>query len=491
MRFSRIGWFGDSYRHSMAARGYRTSFKGKSGPTIDINMRKVANRKVIIEPFEEGKSPAEIYSEAEEIDGEPITYTETVVETDETGKKSIISGGGRKQKRVLKPSSAKQREENALQAELKLTALKDYNSALSRISSGSYAEGSVLLEKYKTDPLRQTAIRDAMFKGAIASADRGEKVDDKLLKKSGLSDSRIELTKQRSRFVTTGRTTSALDEADIATRGLVGGTARFLGTAGEEIAVTGLKNIRDASGQPSESAIDRFIAEKRARESKEKVENFGLFNPLRVAGLSVEDSDADDIAKKIRYKDAHRAEQEVDSVYNRKMELASINTAAFEKGNKAFLSGKRNDLIDAITELESENGKIKDRWNVVQDVRKLVLTPQNRDQLVHMERNDGFGFSVLGGSGAGKISDETKKISEVERSLKNSSNKLSAMTGVLRNKLKRLNAAIPVENSAPAVVDIVSGGKVSESDFSLNSIPNMLDNSKGKFRGLMSWSDEQ
>lgn len=449
----------------MAARGYRTSLKAKDNIRRPIRQTEELTYAIEVDP-ESGA-------------------TKVVSESEDEGR---LTG---KLTRGVKITAQKLREKTATEAELKVGALKDFTSSLARIRSGSYREGSALLEKYKDDSLRSEAIKDAMFRGAIASADRGERVDDSILRKAGLSDARRDVVARKSRIVTRGTPLSGFEEADIATRGLIGGTARYAAGAAEAIAVTGLKNIRDASGQPPESAIDKFIAERRSREAREEQENFGLFNPLRRAGISVEDSDKEQLMKKAMYKEAHRAEQEVDSIYNRRHELSSIDTSAFEKGNKAFESGKRQDLIDAITQIDSENGKIKDRWNIVQDVRKLVLTPQNRDQLIHMERNESLGFGILGGTGAGKLSDETKKIAEVERNLKNSSNKLSAMSGVLRNKLRRMNAAIPAENTAPAKVDIVSPGGVSENTFSLSLIPNMLDNSKGKFKDILSRGDNQ
>jgi len=472
VRFVRNGWYYDSYRHSLAARGVSTSNRASFASIKDFFKRKPKDDNIVIPP--------------DSGDSEETSGTITYPGKDEGGNKVLIN---KNVKFDASGSTAnKQRQEEEKKKIAKNVVLEPYEQRISRVRSGVLSDIKPLLDEFKDDPQRMNDIRNAVFQGATEVISKGQSVDWDSLRKSGLSGSQLNNLDQMYREAQRGsvgalRSGAIWEQGFKKTVGAAGGVAGHGLAVAETVGSVGLKNMMEAPSQPEKSAYEEII-EANAKRNMEQVATKGLFNPLKIAGIDVDALDQKAEAQKRVYSKAERAKQETESFYSNSGSLAKIDLSGFNKGNVAFQSGNRDKLIDAITDLEAEHGKIKDRWNMLQDTRRLVLSPENRDQTIHKAAHQGgvFPSIALGTGGADEISRETEKISQVERKLKDSSNILSARIGILRNKLRRLNSVIPPSTDAPEKVNIVSGGASSGNFFNINALGSMLDANKGKLR---------
>lgn len=458
MRFLRYksGWYGDNYRHSLAARGIssRRAFQGIP-PQNDLGEDDLTVGRTMVNP--------------------------------QTGEQVTIMGkmpSGAFDPRAL----GKQRQLEALSKERALD-VGGYTGSINRITAGNVEEATAAIGQW---PDRKLQIQDAAVQGALSQARRGNPVDSETLRLIGVNQSRIDvIERERRKVVGTGLGARLLGAEKYsgetfgeAATGVAKATGMATLKGAETVTAVGLKNLRSEFGQPKESALDKYLREK--REKPDMLEqNAGTFNTLGVKNAFFGGEEGAEDKKMRMYPEAIRADNEADSLFENRSKLAQINMSGFTEGNLAFKTGNRENLIAAITKLEAEHARVKDNWNIVQDARKLVLSPENRDQVISMEKDMGVMKNpLLSGFGGSKLDEETRKIAETERSIMNSSNLLSARIGMLRNKLKRLNSTIQAENTAPAKVKLVndvqtSYGEASESSFRVNQLGDYIDSIGG------------
>jgi hypothetical protein len=435
MRFVRYksGWFGERLRHSLAAKGLTKRYSFADNNNVSPPDDK--------QPTEDKRLPEE---------EEPAKKRR--------GRESRIPTGQRAEaiessKRVLERIS-----------------MSRYEKMLERIESGNIGEAGVAINNFvdpkdPTSAARRAQIMDAVYRGVLANVQRGQGLPSDI---SGrplteyLNKAQIDVLKKEDLFAKTGSRISTGERL-----GAVGREAAFelgAGTAKgvETLASTGLKNLREEwSKPPQESVLDK-LARERAESRKLEASSKGVFNPLRIAGLETEANEGklkeSPTHKKERiYPRAIDADMEVESIYSSKNSLASVDLSGYDDGERAFKSGDREGLIKAITNLESEQMKLKDRWSIVQGVRNIVLSPENRNQTIHMEKSDDLLPNyLLGSGGANKLADQTRKVSEVENKIKDRSNLLATRVGLLRAKLQRMNAVVPPDATVPRYVKVVS-----------------------------------
>jgi hypothetical protein len=145
--------------------------------------------------------------------------------------------------------------------------------------------------------------------------------------------------------------------------------------------------------------------------------------------------------------------REVDSVYKAKGKIAKVNLKPFEIGTKAFKEGKREEVVDALSDLEAEEQKVKDRYSLVQQTWRKIMMTDNQDSLFQEEPK---AFSVFGGDGGGnRLAEETEKISQVKAELAKSANQIADRKFILRNRLERMSARVPPEHEVPRHVEVL------------------------------------
>ena len=143
---------------------------------------------------------------------------------------------------------------------------------------------------------------------------------------------------------------------------------------------------------------------------------------------------------------AKKVENEVNSLFQAKHNLADVDLTPFNKGTKAFKEGKREEVVKAVADLESEERKVKDRYTLVQKTWQKMLTENNQDSLFKDSRDS---WSVLGADGGKKLADETEKLNDVKASLTKSASMVADRKYILKNRLGRMDANVPLETGAP------------------------------------------
>jgi hypothetical protein len=151
--------------------------------------------------------------------------------------------------------------------------------------------------------------------------------------------------------------------------------------------------------------------------------------------------------------------QKVEKLHKAKDELADVDMSAFESGNEAFERGNREGLIRAITDLQSKESMMRDRWNLVSKTHAQVVSDQNHEATL---RNGSRGAGLLGSgvdifdvgpSGAVALADQTRRVNEVKSAVLKRANDLHARRRMLQYRLKRLDASVPPETWVPRKVD--------------------------------------
>jgi len=145
---------------------------------------------------------------------------------------------------------------------------------------------------------------------------------------------------------------------------------------------------------------------------------------------------------------AENISERVDSLSKSKAKLAEVDLSAFEVGNTAFEKGDREELIRSISELQSQEGKLKDRWDLVSQTHMQVKSTNNHD--TSFQKSKGGVFSAFGGSsGADRLVDQTEKLSDVRGEIMKSNNEAFGRRRMLEFRLQRLDAQVPPETWAP------------------------------------------
>jgi hypothetical protein len=144
---------------------------------------------------------------------------------------------------------------------------------------------------------------------------------------------------------------------------------------------------------------------------------------------------------------AKRISEQVESLYNDKDELAETDIKKYEEGMKAFKKGDREQVIRAISELEAEENKLKDRWLLIGATHRGMLSADNQQAAFHKSSDNPV--LDMSSSGARKIADQTEKLARVRGNMLDSMNKTYTRRVLLQNALTRLNSTIPPDKDAP------------------------------------------
>jgi hypothetical protein len=479
MRFLRragSGWFYQSHRHSLAARGIKTSF-ARTRPESGF-FEKPMTELVKAEPVTRGK-----------IDALRMEVGRAQKEQAEEMGEFYRQQAGLKQPMFLYGRAVEKKGEEAM---IEGLATDPFNKRLSRLASGVLDSDDLNVLSKEKDPSRVANIKRSIFIGAMANARAGLPIDEdilegkfiawtkdqaaklfpdrsiedpavvNLLKLSGPQRAQIKRTARQTR---TGETLALPGRMAEAAYGAVKAAGIRGAVAGGGVLKRGLTEAMKKGETPQERYY-RLVEERRTREALRELkeeEETGAFSFAKISGLDklevekkrkkAEEGPSKEELENALYPAAIMAKQQVNAFWKSKGRLVDADMSAFKKGDKAFRRGDREALADAIMDLEKEDMKLKDRWHLLQKTRGIVLSDDNRDQAI--ARGDGMKGEILpnalfgGGGGASELADQTKKISVMEKNIVEKSNMLNARIGHLQAKMRRLESLKPMIEDYP------------------------------------------
>lgn len=480
---TRQGWFKDSYRHALAAKGVKTS-KYKH------------NNKVRLQTVSRGQDTSGA-QDLPPVNIVPERLTSQAEINKRIGRdiarevKLGLQAEGRSDVSLPGPAAIRQREQTE-EAIVESRIKRPLFDMLDRVEAGDFSgilnpDGSLKGQYANLTGADQLRLKDAIFAGARQYADRGANLKEIAGATDSLTQTQKEILERQSRLVRTGSIETPAGRAGDfaksvgldALEGAEGGVRKVAGGVERQFE-SGLKNAKTELLRREPSALEKRekevaeLAERRRLEKKEQELERGVLNPLGIEFFGGEQA-VDGIKKHVP--DALKAEMEVNELYNSKDRLSKVDVSSYRDGERAFKEGDRPKLVESINKLEAENAKLKDRWHITQKVRSVVVSNKNIDQSTVLEN---YGMekplpNALFGGGAGdKLADQTRKISEVEREIKDSSNKLTSRIGLLRQKLRRMNAATPPETTVPEKITVIESNGAG-----FGSLSKMLDSAKG------------
>ena len=145
-----------------------------------------------------------------------------------------------------------------------------------------------------------------------------------------------------------------------------------------------------------------------------------------------------------------RVQEQIDSLYDDRDKLAKVDYSIYEKGDKAFKEGDREKLVGSIAELEAEENKLKDRWTLIGQTHRELLSLQN--YMSSFAKDTTNPALDLNKEGAARLSDQTEKLARVRADILKSMNGTYTRRFLLQNRLKRLEANVLPESGAPTKI---------------------------------------
>jgi len=133
----------------------------------------------------------------------------------------------------------------------------------------------------------------------------------------------------------------------------------------------------------------------------------------------------------------------VAEVHAARRELASADKSAFQRGKIAFQRGDREDLVNAIVDLSSQADKLDEMQMMVQGVEGNVTSQEHIAKTILQDQ--GWMSSPFGGSRARELADEAAKIAETKAEIRKQINEVKGRRDNLKEKLNRMNASLPPE----------------------------------------------
>lgn len=145
---------------------------------------------------------------------------------------------------------------------------------------------------------------------------------------------------------------------------------------------------------------------------------------------------------------SEKLSDQVEDLWSSRRALGEIDKAPLRKGEKAFRMGDREKLVEAINDQEFQIKQQESRWRLVDQTRQIVETSKNRQDLFESKPSSPFSMSMFGSKGQ-QIADETRKINEVKKMVKQGADEARARSTHLRGNLQRMDAITPPVTSLP------------------------------------------
>ena len=139
--------------------------------------------------------------------------------------------------------------------------------------------------------------------------------------------------------------------------------------------------------------------------------------------------------------------QAVDQMFDSKDKLSKIDLTPYNVGSRAFENGDREELIRSIVDLKSQESMLKDRWNLLEYTRGQVLSMNNHNSAIAPRPTRNVMFMLHSGGDA--LAEQTRKLASVRKDLTDSANKVTGRRRMLEYRLQRLDSVAPPEHSVP------------------------------------------
>jgi len=472
MRFFRKynqGWYNESYRHSLAAKGIKTRFAVNGQQLMPSLMPSVAENKNLTRLAVDFADASITFQELQKLvppekaslvvdKAAKITADRQLIEETKARARRMLETpiGSKKEEKTAAgiPTARKIEEEEKTEEELALEQRLPFFRWLKRLREGDFTTPVPPEIGNESEIIAQ---RGAAAEGVQVRIERGDflKQEDweNLEKIYHLSHVEINTLKaSQKKFMqehpsalrkvgrVVGKEALAAEEA----------AAGFLKKGWGNLKERGIPSMSEISGGTIEDLQKKAEAKKAELKAAE-----GIFNPLGASWMGEgDDAKLKQEKKRQVYADAISAQRDLDALFENKDALAKTDLSGYVKGERAFRKGDREMLLDAITELDAQHMKLQDRMWHVEAVRGNILHKQTMDQTIAMASDDGGKMMpnfLFGGGGGNAIVKQTKKINQIKESIKKSSNEVAGRMAMLRNKLKRMDATVPPQSPVPEV----------------------------------------
>jgi hypothetical protein len=433
------GWYGDNWRHSLAAKGieskpnrYFQQAKIVPDATIDLRGRednlesqlKSADKKESKDPL----SPVTLLSRARaERKLQELSREEALAKQPGQQILSQVKAGDFSQ--ITNLSQATDAERRAIVAEAN-------RQAVSLTQGGQDVPESVEAVLTKTTKSQLKAIRKEQlvsgrtafqaasaesFAGTVGAVEAGAKKGFEGFLESS-ADVRLKRAREQEKLDEAQRLEKGkgFPFADISDNVFLGDGVGGIGSTDDDGAFDFLSGPAQETS-PMSSAI--------VPKEKFKGPDFG-------AGSPEQKSFSEKLA------------DQVEDLWSSRHNLGRVDKSPLSKGERAFRMGDREKLVEAINEQEFQTKQQESRWRLVDQTRSLVETSQNRQDIFEAKPSSPFSFSMLSSKG-NHIADQTKKINDVKKHIKQGADESRARSARLRGHLARMDSTIPPVTSLP------------------------------------------
>lgn len=514
------GWYGENYRHSLAARGLSTG-KGYNRHRYFADRADMYVGNTMID-FKSDKSGSAAKVPAFETS---VTPVEPPKQSALGGFLERLTGRGRQ----IKPQTTMQRVEGAKELQKRtedvVRSQRAIEKALDAAEKGQIGE-ALSLTATKVDPVmgkrlttdQLDAVKTSLNAYAMKLASAGLPVPDGLKKQldksviervniiEKLKSRELHPIREEFRKEAVGFGIAAAESPLLAAEGVgsaigEGLGAMYGGIGGEEKKFQGLTgqmedlkknpffatnvfvgNEEDGYLRPGwinqmpdnkERVTDRKLtgAFSWAEDGQDGQKNKGAydFEPIfgkKVNALSEDNSGVfgtNPVTGKREKTYSDEVSKKVDSMFDNRKKIVDVDFSPFKRGNDAFKKGDREGLLKSITELQAEESKLKDRWGFMSQTSAQVKSVQNFEDVFSKDTSSNIIFS--GSGGAKKLADQTEKVNKVKAELSDMNNKLYSRRKMLEYRLQRLDATVPPETWTPRDVMRFDEQKKNDFDF--------------------------
>lgn len=495
-RYKTHGWFNESWRHSLAAKGVKSKTRivhfnnpqDKSKAAL-IN---APGKQPVIATKDEGMIQV---STATDKDIQNLARNVASGQIDVAGTQEIQDVDVREpsERGRYRRATTPQRvaAEFEVQQIARRAARQPFEEQLSRLQAGNLTELDSALAQTSSKPFDRLLVSRAAFEGAQKNIDAGFPQDYNALTKAGLSNLQLE---QLKRYQIERLGSKSIDDPRLKAKmfgekaGAVGSRAgvAVLGGAeeatieGVEAAGRGVKKAERAfADSPGFGSAESERIEKDSYLGTfEDEENVGVFNPIKIAGvdkiLKAKQVEEQKSVQK-RRAGSELSDRYVEEVYANRKDLSDVDYSAYDDGESAYRRGDREGVVEAITKLESENLKLKDRLGIIQAIRGKIRSKDNVEGNLAPEQ-EGLNFSnpiFSPGRGADNLARQTDMLAKTVADIQKSSNGAVGRANVLRRKLRKMDMYIPADTEVPQRdVDV----------FRKDSLLSGLDSAKGSLK---------
>lgn len=458
----RPGWRGDSFRHSLAAKGVRTnhSYYAK---------RSASERQLMnlgVNPAEASLDVRPPYADARQ-----DRYREDFGEPDPMDAPRSPEDPFERRMRDAALTSMEERN---------VRSARRYEEALRQAQSGADISAAIEMIRNPNDarwadelttqglkkgvrvpvPAKIEALKAALNARALQLAQSGVPIDKELasvvapsvLQRANTIQKYRELAERREfesplRKQMREELTPAVAAAVVAAPGesIVQGGQAFFGK--DENAT--IEDFDAASARLKRSA---FVKDNAAIGWEEQASNgvFGEIEGTRFRStwdFASGGQGVNPVMNKGQSTKADLVSDRVNSLYGEKQRYSEVDLSPFEQGMNFFNKGDREGLIKSKLELEKQEAVLKNRNKFIDQMMADMNSKENYADA--FASGDSSNFFLGGSKGAEKLNEQAKKLHEVKLEVAQSYSKAFTRRRLLQQALIRLDSQIPPEVDVP------------------------------------------